>query len=544
MSSNSNDKPELSNPKSYVSNHGIIEVQYGVENSRVDWKKDLFDYVRDELDKGEMFDPDFCTKNKETGERYWFACIVCPCNLYKDENLVAHVKGQRHQKRAIEKLKSKSNLANQNKRKRDAEIKDFMRSDKRGRSIKVEPESFAEANSRSSGSELINRIKNGPDYPFLGLKYVTEYLNPGNPNKDPMYTCSLEGCKSAWGSASEIYNHLKSSKNKHNKNYLKKYYGIPNLTTDQIFSKCLEVFKEKKEKGKADFYVKQVSSTKEYTELRNRPLDWSEKSAKRSKEKPKSDLTFYKLPSQEKKTQSTFEAFDTLQTKMQLTLEKIQNPMTPEQNVKNLEIQLDQLFRQCDIMFTIFSRNSYLLTETRLEQTKERHDALKAQYKNHLHNLAINLQSNAIAHQFTQDRMVFEEDSFQGIQDNKPEMEMKKPKIDIKLLKTTELGDTSSFSQEIEKALEISGQKLNDQDMKDLFKKKVIEFVQKSVLEKGFDPPKSQIEKIGEKISKAEIERYSFFYKNEPSKYQWSDFQFGDKHKMNITKYIEQKFGK
>ena len=74
---------------------------------------------------------------------------------------------------------------------------------------------------------------------------------------------------------------------------------------------------------------------------------------------------------------------------------------------------------------------------------------------------------------------------FQGIQDNKPEMEMKKPKIDIKLLKTTELGDTSSFSQEIEKALEISGQKLNDQDMKDLFKKKVIEFVQKSVLEKG-----------------------------------------------------------
>ena len=62
---------------------------------------------------------------------------------------------------------------------------------------------------------------------------------------------------------------------------------------------------------------------------------------------------------------------------------------------------------------------------------------------------------------------------------------MKKPKIDIKLLKPTELGDTSAFSQDIERALEISGQKLNDQDMKDLFKKNVIEFVQKSVLEKG-----------------------------------------------------------
>ena len=74
---------------------------------------------------------------------------------------------------------------------------------------------------------------------------------------------------------------------------------------------------------------------------------------------------------------------------------------------------------------------------------------------------------------------------FQGIQDNKQEMEMKKPKIDIKLLKTTEFGDTSSFSQEIERALEISVHKLNNQDMKDVFKKKVIDFVQKSVLEKG-----------------------------------------------------------
>ena len=58
-----------------------------------------------------------------------------------------------------------------------------------------ESDSFAipSSSSRSSRSELINQIKNGPDYPFLGLKYVTEYINPGNPNKDPMYSCSLEG---------------------------------------------------------------------------------------------------------------------------------------------------------------------------------------------------------------------------------------------------------------------------------------------------------------------------------------------------------------
>ena len=84
---------ELSNPRTYVSDQGIVEMQYGVENSRVDWKMDLYDYVREKMREGENFDPNFCTKDKETGERYWFACIVCPCNLYKDENLVSHVKG-------------------------------------------------------------------------------------------------------------------------------------------------------------------------------------------------------------------------------------------------------------------------------------------------------------------------------------------------------------------------------------------------------------------------------------------------------------------
>ena len=79
-----------------------------------------------------------------------------------------------------------------------------------------------------------------------------------------------------------------------------------------------------------DFYVKQVSNTKEYSELRKRPSNWSEKNERRSKESPKSDLTFYNIPSKEEKAQSTFEAFDMLQTQMQLILEQLQNPFTPE----------------------------------------------------------------------------------------------------------------------------------------------------------------------------------------------------------------------
>ena len=124
------------------------------------------------LGLGETIDPEFCLKDKETGKRYWFACIVCPCNLYKDENLVAHVKGQKHQKRAIEKLKSQSNLSRNAKRKRSSDYQESTELD----SVFSRP-----SNSRSSRSELQNRIITGPHYPFLGLEYITEYVNPGNP---------------------------------------------------------------------------------------------------------------------------------------------------------------------------------------------------------------------------------------------------------------------------------------------------------------------------------------------------------------------------
>ena len=60
--------PILQDPKSYVSDRGIVEVHYGTENSTVEWKKDLYDYVREDLD-GERFDQTFCTKDKETGKR-------------------------------------------------------------------------------------------------------------------------------------------------------------------------------------------------------------------------------------------------------------------------------------------------------------------------------------------------------------------------------------------------------------------------------------------------------------------------------------------
>lgn len=164
--------PELSDPRTYVSNQGIVELRYGVEKRTVEWQQDLYDYVRESLAEGKTFDPEFCRKDKKTGKRYWFACIVCPCNLYKDENLVSHVKGQKHQKRAIEKLSSQSNLSRNAKRKRGSDYQE---------SIELGSGFSRLSNSRSIRSELQNRIMSGADYPFLGLEYITEYVNPGNP---------------------------------------------------------------------------------------------------------------------------------------------------------------------------------------------------------------------------------------------------------------------------------------------------------------------------------------------------------------------------
>ena len=56
--------------------------------------------------------------------------------------------------------------------------------------------------------------------PALGLEHITEFLHPEKLEKNyPMYSCSLEGCKSAWGTSFEIFHHVLNAK--HQKNFLK-----------------------------------------------------------------------------------------------------------------------------------------------------------------------------------------------------------------------------------------------------------------------------------------------------------------------------------
>ena len=95
---------------------------------------------------------------------------MCPCTLYRDENLVHHVKGQRHQKRAIEKINSENNV-NRNKRKRGTSFEGET----------IYDYGPVPTTSRSSRSDLSYRLSSGAPYPFLGLEFITEYVNPGNP---------------------------------------------------------------------------------------------------------------------------------------------------------------------------------------------------------------------------------------------------------------------------------------------------------------------------------------------------------------------------
>lgn len=199
---------EKDKPLTYVSRRGIVEIHYGTENGTVEWTKDMYDYVREELDDGrELFDPSFCTKEKETGKRYWFACIVCPCTLYKDENLCFHVNGQKHQKRALEKLEQDQQQERQKSRPKYIKREDY--SDRGGGGESRYRDRIGR--SRTTRSHLKEKLEN-TKFPFVGLEYITEYLNPGNPNSDPQYQCLLDGCKKAWGTAEEMFNHLTSNK--------------------------------------------------------------------------------------------------------------------------------------------------------------------------------------------------------------------------------------------------------------------------------------------------------------------------------------------
>ena len=55
--------------------------------------------------------------------------------------------------------------------------------------------------------------------PAIGLAFVREVLNPDDKSAPRLYTCTLPGCKSTWGTSDDLFNHV--IKPKHQKVWFK-----------------------------------------------------------------------------------------------------------------------------------------------------------------------------------------------------------------------------------------------------------------------------------------------------------------------------------
>lgn len=55
---------------------------------------------------------------------------------------------------------------------------------------------------------LVDKLKRSLD-PVVGLVFIEEYRYK---DKHPLYTCSLDGCSSAWGTSEDMFNHVKNTK--------------------------------------------------------------------------------------------------------------------------------------------------------------------------------------------------------------------------------------------------------------------------------------------------------------------------------------------
>lgn len=237
---------------------GIMEVRYTCDESNLQEQAEDFLYFQERMKE---IPEDFCHKNKWTKEQARFHCLVCGCDMLSLQPLITHVKGKKHVRRAY--LKKRQVLG-----------------------IEQEPQNAPqpkkpkeESHKADIGLTLRQRLDISGQV-AIGLEYVTEYTNPRNPSDHPLYTCSLEGCKAAWGTSDDIFNHCIQTK--HLRNFFKKLNPkdsrIIGLNRAEILAMAVQYENEYEGvyRGDSDA-VRLVSKFEPYVELRNRSKNWSEK---------------------------------------------------------------------------------------------------------------------------------------------------------------------------------------------------------------------------------------------------------------------------
>jgi len=245
----------------YVEMEGIMEVRYACDYD--DYQIEPEDFM-DFQARMRKIPENFCLKDYDTGVQAYYFCLVCNCDLKSLRPLRDHVTGNKHIRKACEKKRLVLGLP------QDPQNAPRVKKLKKERP-KVDV-----------GLTIVQRLKDCGE-PAIGLEYITEFINPKNSSDHPMYTCRLEGCKSAWGTSDDIFNHV--IKAKHHKNLFKKLNPedtrIAGLSSADILVKAAEYEEEQGGSEERDYgVIETVSDYEKYMELRERPDDWSEKKSR------------------------------------------------------------------------------------------------------------------------------------------------------------------------------------------------------------------------------------------------------------------------
>ena len=242
----------------FVEMEGVMEVRYVSDD--IDYfrpPEDMFLFQ----DRVPHIPDDFCQKNKRTTEQAIFFCLVCNCELKNLRPLKEHINGTKHIRKAFE---NKRQVLGLPKEPQNAPRKKEKKTER----------PRVDLRERLKDRLMVSGI------PAIGLDYIKEFINPRGSRDYPMYTCFLDGCKSAWGTSDDIFHHVQNAK--HQRNFFKKMYPedarISGLTKDEILSQASKYEQERGGPEERDYrQIIVVEDAEKYNELRDRPKDWSEK---------------------------------------------------------------------------------------------------------------------------------------------------------------------------------------------------------------------------------------------------------------------------
>jgi len=246
------------NPASgiFVEMEGIMQVEYTADNPNFAMpSEDLYSFQQ----RNRRIPKEFCLKNRQQGGRQAvFQCLVCEGSgpLKSILPLQHHVVGKKHIRKACEAKRRMMGIP-----------KPSSVIEKKKKKVAKSPPK------KNVNLSLAVKLETSGQ-PALGLEHITEFLHPEKLEKNyPMYSCSLEGCKSAWGTSFEIFHHVLNAK--HQKNFLKSINPndatIGDMPKSDILLKAMQWEEQEFPNGEKDYSkIVQVIDHDQYMEMRER----------------------------------------------------------------------------------------------------------------------------------------------------------------------------------------------------------------------------------------------------------------------------------